>query len=149
MNKREKGFTLIELLVSIAIMGILFAIIIAVLSNARKDAQDSKVKIQLSAARSRAEVFYDNHGGSYNGTAGNIYGSCVTPNSMFTDSSSGMSLQVLQDNYPTGATLTCYSTNSAYAISALLPGIGGTNSWCIDSLNNSKARSAPINSPAC
>lgn len=149
MNKRVKGFTLIELLVSITIIGILSTIILAALNNSRKEANDAKVKTQLSATRSRAELFFDSHSGSYNGTAGNISGLCDTANSMFTDVDSGMSKQVLQDNYPTGATLTCYSTTGAYAISALLPGVGGTNSWCVDSLNNSKARSTAITSTTC
>ncbi len=148
MNNRTRGFTLIELLVVIAIIGILSSVVLAFLSKARGSGNDAKVKAQLSAARAKAEIFYDTSS-RYNGSAGNISGPCTTANSMFTDVTSGMSVQVLQANYPTGATLTCYSTASAYAISAFLPGVGGTNSWCVDSLGNSKARGTAVNSTVC
>ena len=148
MPKKEKGFTLIELLVVITIIGIIFSIVLVYLNNARGKGNDTKVRSQLNSARSSAEIFY-NSSNSYNGTAGNISGPCDTVNSMFTDTISGMVKFTSQSNYPNGATLTCYSTASAYAISALLPGAGGTNSWCVDSLNNSKARSTAINSATC
>ncbi|KKT14518.1 MAG: hypothetical protein UW83_C0046G0002 [Parcubacteria group bacterium GW2011_GWD1_44_9] len=155
MNKREKslsvdkaGFTLIELLVVITIIGILSAIIINYLTLARGKGNDTKVRSQLNSARSSAELFY-NSSNSYNGTVGNIAGPCDTANSMFTDTASGMVKFTSQSDYPNGATLTCYSTTGAYAISALLPGVGGTNSWCVDSRGSAKLRSAPINSPAC
>ena len=148
MPKKEKGFTLIELLVVITIIGIIFSIVLVYLNNARGKGNDTKVRSQLNSARSSAEIFY-NSSNSYNGTAGNISGPCDTVNSMFTDTISGMVKFTSQSNYPNGATLTCYSTASAYAISALLPGAGGTNSWCVDSLNNSQARSTAINSAAC
>src|SRR3989344_1704698 len=148
MPKKEKGFTLIELLVVITIIGIIFSIVLVYLNNARGKGNDTKVRSKLNSARSSAEIFY-NSSNSYNGTAGNISGPCDTVNSMFTDTISGMVKFTSQSNYPNGATLTCYSTASAYAISALLPGAGGTNSWCVDSLNNSQARSTAINSAAC
>ena len=156
MTEREKGlstdkagFTLIELLVSIAIIGIIFSIVIVYVTNARGRGNDTKVRAQLSRTRSTAELYFSNNNNSYNGSAGNISGPCNTPNSMFTDTASGMATYATQTNYPTGATLTCHSTASAYAMSAFLPGVGGTNSWCVDSLGNSKARDTAINSPAC
>ncbi|MDO8569489.1 MAG: type II secretion system protein [bacterium] len=148
MNKRKKGFTLIELLVAITIMGIIAAIILMYLNNTRGRGNDTKVRAQLVSARSTAEIFYSNKN-SYNGLAGDISDSCITSSSMFTDTVSDMAKYTDQSNYPNNATLTCYSTASAYAISALLPGAGGTNSWCVDSLNNSKARPTPINSTTC
>lgn len=149
MTERDKGFTLIELLISIAIIGIIFSIVIVYMSDARGRGNDTKVKAQLSRTRSTAELYFSNNNNSYNGSAGNISGPCNTPNSMFTDTASGMATYATQANYPTGATLTCYSIASAYAMSALLPGAGGTNSWCVDSLGNSKARSMPITSTVC
>ncbi|MDO8471009.1 MAG: type II secretion system protein [bacterium] len=148
MNKREKGFTLVELLVAITIIGLIASIVLIYLNTARGKGNDTKVRSQLNSARSSAEIYY-NSSNSYNGTAGNISGPCDTVNSMFTDTISGMVKFTSQSNYPNGAALTCYSTTGAYAISALLPGVGGTNSWCVDSLNNSKARSTAINSTVC
>ena len=56
----------------------------------------------------------------------------------FIDAASGMATYTTQGNYPTGATLTCRTTGPAYAVSALLPGAGGTISWCVDSIGSSK-----------
>ena len=148
MIGRAKGFTLIELLVVIAIVGVLSSVVLAALSNARGKGTDAKVKSQLSSARAKAEIFNSANNSSYNGSAGNISGPCTTANSMFTDVASGMSVQLAVVNYP-GSTLTCYSTAGAYAISATLPGVGGTNSWCVDSTGASKSRTTAINSTAC
>ena len=41
-------------------------------------------------------------------------------------------------SYPTGAAIICNAVPAAYAMSALLPGEGGTNAWCIDSVGKSK-----------
>lgn len=148
MIRREKAFTLVELLVVIAIVGIVLTIVLVYLSDARGKGNDTKVRSLLTSARSSAEVFYTSYN-TYNGAAGNISGDCTTANSMFTDSVSGMLKFTTLSNYPNTVELTCYSTGSAYAISATLPGEGGTNSWCVDSNNSSQARPTPINSPSC
>lgn len=54
MNR--KGFTLIELLVVIAIIGILSSIAIVYLSDARKKANDSKVKSNVTTASTQLEL---------------------------------------------------------------------------------------------
>lgn len=133
MTRNSKGFTLIELLVVIAIIGILSSVVLASLNTARGKGNDVKVKAQLSGLRAAAEIYYDNNA-NYGAAASD---SCAA--AFFTDTTSGMSQYTLSTNYPAGATLSCHTSGTAYAVSALLPGAGGTNAWCADSLGKSKA----------
>jgi len=150
INRKEKGFTLIELLVVIAIIGILSSVVLASLNTARGKSANAKIKAQLASARSAAETYYDSNTNSYNGTAGDVTGDCTTANSMFVDIPSNMSAFTDPANYPANPTLSCYSTDVEYAISApLFVPDAGNDTWCVDSTGVSTGRVGAVAATSC
>jgi len=69
-NTFQRGFTLIELLVVIAIIGILAAVVIGSLNDARSGGQDASVQQSVANIRSQAELYYNQNNYTYTDVCG-------------------------------------------------------------------------------
>ena len=137
LKNSKTGFPLIELLVVIAIIGILSSVVLASLNSARGKGNDAKTKAQLSGLRTAAEVYYDTNNG-YGAT------SALCTAGMFADA--GLVPYVTGTNYPSGTTIVCGGSATAYAVKAELN--GDTAYWCVDSVGTSKSVSGAIGASA-
>ncbi len=156
MNKNSlltRGFTLIELLVVIAIIGILAAVVIGSLNDARSGGQDASIKQSVANIRSQAELVYNANGYTYDGICGDtrvtdliaaglkvINGATYSSSTPLTSLSNG---DVTADRVAA-----CADSDVAYIVEVPLakPGAADTKFWCVDSTGASTQLTAPVTS---
>ncbi|MEX2054849.1 MAG: type II secretion system protein [Candidatus Andersenbacteria bacterium] len=129
MKKNHKGFTLIELLVVIAIIGILAALVLVALGNARAKANDARVKSGVSQLRVMAEIIYDKLNSAYEssdtiGVQACFTGTPATQAECGNDASLATNATVLIDDINvangTGAAVVAFSDAQTFCIEAVL-----------------------------
>ena len=118
MKLSQKAFTIVELLVVIAIIGILAAIVLTSLNDARVEGIDAKVLSEMDAINKRAQI-EQNQFFTYDVVCGT---NGVTQSSVIADI-------ITSINTLASSTVTCNSDTGEYALSVGL----NVDYWCVDS----------------
>jgi prepilin-type N-terminal cleavage/methylation domain-containing protein len=135
----QRGFTLIELLVVIAIIGILAAVVLASLNDARDGGQDASIKQSIGNARSQAELIYNQNGYTYASvcTSGNEVDTLMRAARDNRAETTDVEHDVADPHTLGGAddTVSCHSGPGHYVVQAPLnvPVNGTQMYWCVDS----------------
>jgi prepilin-type N-terminal cleavage/methylation domain-containing protein len=130
IKRLQRGFTLIELLVVIAIIGILAAVVLASLNDARDSGQDASIKQSLGNARSQAELRYNQNGFSYADVCASAPIVQLTTAAV-NNRAETTPKTLLVDTVYTANRVACHDTAAGYMIMAPLN--VGTDLWCVDS----------------
>lgn len=139
-NIKNSGFTLLELLVVVAIIGILASITMIAISDSQNKSKDSRIKSQIVNLRRVTEIYYTSNNNTYGSTVSN----CTS--GMFADTVNEVATFTNTANYPTGTTLACFASSTAWAVSASL--FGGQY-WCVDSTGANRQTSTQASSTVC
>jgi prepilin-type N-terminal cleavage/methylation domain-containing protein len=152
MKINKSGFTLIELLVVIAIIGILAAVVLASLNDARKSGSSSSVQQSLSSAKSQAEIVY-NANGVY--SYAEVCNDAKIQQLLNAAAKAGGVDADQQGSFETGGTYAvdaawdlsiCRSQSDAWVIQAPLANSTSASSslWCVDSVGFSGVTSTAV-----
>ena len=141
-NIKLQGFTLIELLVVIAIIGILAAVVLASLNDARKSGSDSAVTQAMVNSRAQAQIVY-NKGAAFSYA---LLCTDLQTLKLMRSAASSTSATVTVDGTltnigvaGTSGKVSCHvsTTGADFAIAAPLPS-DPNKFWCVDSTGVSR-----------
>ena len=132
IKKLQRGFTLIELLVVIAIIGILAAVVLASLNDARSSGTDASIKQSLGNLRSQAEIVYNQD----NFTYANVCADTKVAQ-LFTAAvaaSTGATAQATDAAVSGNVQAVCRDAAGGWLVTVPLIGTGTAGDrWCVDS----------------
>ncbi len=130
--QKSKGFTLIELLVTIAIIGILSAIILFSITQYINRSKDAAIAGALSSLVPTGEVYYDNNG--VDGYSGGIGGLGFCGSSALENANNSISLPA--DNNcknVDGKSIICCKANTNNWAACAQEFVNSNRAFCVDS----------------
>ncbi len=144
----NRGFTLIELLVVIAIIGILAAIVLVSLGNARQKGADAGIQGNLDTVRTQSEIWSSDNGNVYDVVAGTTAtgaaGATCGTTGMWSSPTVIQAIKSASAQASTGSlngvaaqAVLCKSSPTAWFI-AVVRKTNPLNAWCVDSAGVAK-----------